>query len=304
MANQTAAQKKAAEEAARKKALEDKKRSTGSELETRKPTALPAHLAGIEEDADAGTSKDMADNIVPLIYVLQALSPQCQRGAEQIQGAKAGDIWLRGTKTVIDGEIGMVVQWCFFAKFWIEWQPDRGGFVAQHNERPSGAVQVPDPKDERGKRKIWKTSGDKGANDLVESRSHVVILRDYEGIERPAAYVIPMSGSQHTSARGWMMMANNQIIPGSKPAKTAPLWACLYRMRTKFIDDGNYQWYGWDIENASEDGSTAWVGSRDDYDEGKKLHGDFSSGAKRADEASDMENHVGSGEDLDDDSKS
>jgi hypothetical protein len=262
-------------------APENKAKAT--EIAKREAAALPAHLAGIEEDADAGTSKDMSDNIVPLIYILQPLSPQVNRGTEQVPGAAAGDIWFRGTKNFIKGDVGMVVQWCFFDKCWIEWAPDRGGFVARHKERPSGAVQVLDPRDDAGKRKIWKTSADKGANDLVESREHVVIVR--EGLDRPQPYVIPMSGSQHTSARGWMMLANGQVIPGTN--KTPAIWACLYRMKTKFIDDGKHQWFGWEIENASEDGSTAWVASAEDYANGKKLHGDFSSGALKADVDSD-----------------
>jgi hypothetical protein len=261
--------------------------------------AMPAHLAGLMEgDADKGTSKDLADNIVPLIYLLQPLSPQVTKGSpEHIPGAEAGDIWFRGTKTVVKGDVGIVVQLCHFSKCVNEWQPNRGGYAGRHDTMPEGAVQILDPKDERGKRKIWKTSKDKDANDLVESREHVVLVR--EGFDRVQPFVIPMSGSQHTSARGWMMSANQKQIPGSD--KTPAIWSCLYRMKTKHNSDGTFNWYGWDISDASEDGTTKWVETAEDYAAGKKLFSDFNTGALKADDANDMNDHGARDADGDDD---
>lgn len=249
-------------------------------------------------DADKGVSKAVEDNIIPLIYILQALSPQVTRGTpEYIEGAVAGDIWLRGTKTIIKGDVGMVVQPCHFSKCVIEWQQNRGGFVARHAQDPAGAVMVDDPRDETGKRKIKRTSKDKGANDLVDSREHVVILRDYDGIQRAQPYVIPMSGSQHTASRQWMMLMNSKAIPGS--SDTPPAFACLYRMKTAPRTNGTHNWFGWDIIDASDDGSTKWVETAEDYAAGRKIFQDFNSGALRADMATDlqdMDGGAGSGE--------
>ena len=79
---------------------------------------LPAHLAGlVEADAGKGVSTASEDNIIPLVYLLQPLSPQCMRGnADQIEGAQPGDIWLRGSavQEIVSGEKGIVVQPCDF----------------------------------------------------------------------------------------------------------------------------------------------------------------------------------------------
>src|SRR3954465_1560369 len=62
--------------------------------------------AQMEEDAGEGVSTLASDNVVPLIYLLQALSPQCVRqspgyvtpGVGGEKGAVAGNIWFRGGK--------------------------------------------------------------------------------------------------------------------------------------------------------------------------------------------------------------
>ncbi len=58
-------------------------------------SSAPARVRQREEKAKS-VSKDQSDNLVPLIYLLQANSPQCLKGHEKhIPGAEAGSIWLR-----------------------------------------------------------------------------------------------------------------------------------------------------------------------------------------------------------------
>jgi len=66
----------------------------------------------LKQDSGKGVSTAAEDNIIPLIYILQAQSaavPQAEAGCIKpgIDGnatAVAGNIWPRGTKTLIDGE--------------------------------------------------------------------------------------------------------------------------------------------------------------------------------------------------------
>src|SRR4051812_21319875 len=96
----------------------------------------PALKELYKKDAGRGVSTAMEDNVVPLIYILQALSPQVQKKKEEyVEGAEPGYIWFRGTKKVV-GEEGIAVVPCYYSKVWIEWMPNRGGFVARHDERP------------------------------------------------------------------------------------------------------------------------------------------------------------------------
>lgn len=248
----------------------------------------------MNEDAGRGTSQDMSDNIVPLIYILQALSKQAVKGSpEYIKGAESGTIWPRGTKDLVDGEEGILVQPVHFAKCWIEWLPDRGGFVARHPTRPSEAVQVEDPK--KPDKKIWQMPS---GNTVNESREHVVLV--HELYEKPTPFVIPMSGSQHSASRGWMGLMNKKFTP---KGDIAPSYGYLYRMRTAHRTNGKDNWHGWDITDAGEDGAEMRVDALgpegvEAYMAARKINKQFSSGALRADDGADeTDNVAGSAED-------
>src|SRR5262245_29613295 len=84
----------------------------------------------MEAYAGAGLSKAPEDNLIPLIYILQAGSPQAKKGdPDRIEGAEAGDFWLRNApKPIIKSEDGIWFQLCNVTKCFVEWQPNRGGF--------------------------------------------------------------------------------------------------------------------------------------------------------------------------------
>lgn len=226
-------------------------------------------------DAGKGVSTAMEDNVVPLIYILQAQSPQAQKKKEEyIDGAEAGYIWFRGTKSLVDGEDGILAQPCYFSKSWIEWMPNRGGFVARHDERPADAVQKTDP--QNPKRKFWERPN---GNIVVETREHVVLV--HEVFDRPTPFVIPMSGSNHTASRGWMGAMNRKIIPGSD--EPAPSFGFLYRLRTTFRTNDQGDWYAWDIQDELNDNDEpAMVTDVEAYKAARKICDDFSRGTLKA----------------------
>lgn len=224
-------------------------------------TGLPAHLAGLAEaDAGKGVSTAQEDNIIPLVYILQAQSPQVMRGPGQIEGAQAGDIWLRNSavREIMPGGAGIVVQPCAFSKSWIEWVPrdSGGGFIARHAVRPADAIQDPDDPNH------WTRPN---GNELVETREHYVMA---EG----QPYVIPFSSTGHTTSRTWMALMN-QFRIGAAPA---PSWARRYRLSTVQRTNSLGTWYQWKVEDLG------WVPSQEEYQVGKMLHEAVTSGAKRA----------------------
>jgi hypothetical protein len=233
-------------------------------------------LAAMGADAGAGVSTKAEDNIVPLIYILQALSPQVLRQrAEFIDGTKAGDLWFRGTKDFVDGDEGEEFILAHFSKVWIEWKPDRGGFVARHGaEKPADAQWVPDPKDP--KRGAWEMPS---GNIVVETREHVVVR-----VATGEPYVLPLSGSNHGVARDWMSKIGRKRIPGTN--LKAPLWGYVWLLKTVAKSNDSGDWYGLQVEEASDDGQhkLTWLVSRDLYDVAKQLHADFESGVKQSDQ--------------------
>lgn len=258
----------------------------------------------MKADAGAGVSDAKGDSLVPMIVVLQGQTPQAQRGKpEYIEGAAAGDIWLRNAqkpiiKAVSVGDPGLMVQPCYFYKNigeWIPREPDGsgGGFVASHEwfdgwetsdwAKSRGIHQVEDP--ETGAKK-WMGEGD--AHEFIEARNHVVIV--YQEGYTPVPYLIPMSGSQHQVSRTWTFMMKNKVTDGARD----PSWAHKYILKTRLASKGKLSWYVFDVLEGGPDGTTAWV-SAEEYKAGKTLHEAFRSGEKQADMSGSTETAAGAG---------
>jgi hypothetical protein len=238
--------------------------NTVQEPEPIKHVSPPAELANrFAADAGKGLSTDQADNMVPLIYVLQSNSPQAKKGdPNRIDGAEAGDFWLRNA-TVIKGEEGLLFQNCYFDKDFVEWQPDRGGFVGRHRDMPADAVKEVDPSNEN--KITWVRSN---GNEVVETRYHVGRILN---CDPPLAYILPFASTGHSVSRSWMFMMNSKQFEGSK----VPAFARSYRLKTKVKTKGPHSWFMVTVEDGD------WV-STEDYAAGEALYNAFNTGAKVA----------------------
>lgn len=243
----------------------------------RPTSALPDFLQEVaQEDAGKGTSQLAADNLVPLIYLLQTNSPQVnKRNPAYVEGAEAGHIWLRNSAIgTVDGEEGILFQPCYFTADWVEWLPARGGYAGRHDggpdEPPAHLNAIEKEIEEDGNiKKRWVLPN---GNIVVYTRYHIgyVVMED-----TVLPYVIPLSSTGHTVSRGWMTMMNTKKITGGKPA---PSWACLYRIKTKFTSNAQGEWFKFEVTDAG------WVNSLADYERGRALNESFVSGEKKIDE--------------------
>lgn len=244
----------------------------------------------MRQDAGKGVSTSSEDNIIPLIYILQAQSPQALRQkTEYIKGAVAGNIWPRGSQTLIDGEEGMPVIPCGMRKWWMEWGPERGdGLKGRHEYdetaddkgRPSDAEQVEDPKTGN---KIWVRENN---NILVETREHA-ILAFIEGQWVPS--VVAMSGSNHTCSRGWNGDMLRKRFEPPNDDFTPPAYAFVYNLKTVAKTNDKGDWYGWAFENGNGNGGektpvTALDNGIELYRMARSLHDAFMAGTKRAED--------------------
>lgn len=233
---------------------------------------LPAHLRERAlRSQGRGISQDAADNLVPIIYILQEQSPQVQsRDSKYVEGALAGNFWLRGTTELFDGEKdGMLVQPCHFNKCVIEWGPDRGQFIARHDVMPEVAEQVEDPNDPNIKRWVNPETG----NRYAETREHVVRIFMPDGRRIPL--VIPFTSTGHTVSRGWTFDMNQKQVEGVRADSTM----LLYRMFTKWTTNKKGSWFKPDVK------FEGWVQDLADIDAGDAIFNAFNSGEKRVDEA-------------------
>lgn len=231
---------------------------------------IPLFLAvKANEDAGKGTSTAQEDNIVPLIYVLQPLSPVCnKKDPNHIEGAEPGSIWLRNASSPIqNGDEGILFQPCYFSKDWVEWVPraNGGGMVGRHKELPVEAVEKRDPQNPNRVKYILPNG-----NECIETRYHAGFVITENG---PLPYVIPMTSTAHTCSRQWMVMMNSKQSNG----KVMASWSALYRLRTKQRTNAAGSWYTWDISDAG------FVSTLEDYERGKQLFTAFSGGDKQFD---------------------
>lgn len=236
---------------------------------------LPAGLAKrVAEDAGKGVSTKQEDNLVPLIYVLQPLSPQCLRGdPKQIKGAVPGDIWLRNAPEEIqvqhseDDQGGIIFQHCYFSKDWVEWMPNRGGFAGRHPVRPAEAEQREEEAEDGTIRKVWRLEN---GNSVVETRYHVGYVHVPD--RTPLPYTIPLTSTGHTVSKAWMFAMNGEQLPDG--GGTMPAFALLWHLTTELKTKNNKSWF---MLKVTKHG---YVESEEDYDRGLALHDAFSIGAK------------------------
>ena len=243
-------------------------------------TAIPDHLReALAESTGLGVSTSQDDNIIPMVYLLQKGSPQVdERDDDYVDGAKPGEIWLKGSLNPIrSGSDGILFQPCAFEKFWVEWKPNRGGYVNRHKHCPADAEEITVKNDKGEDVQVWARPN---KNQLVETRYHY-------GFVGAEPYVIPMSSTQHTVSRTWMSLMNQ-----FKDARGNPLDSCakLYRLTTVRREKDGNNWFVFKVD----DGGWATV---EQYRAGLAFGKAILAGEKRADidgEAADADADDGS----------
>lgn len=255
-------------------------------VQPRQEEQLPAGLMEeMMEHADKGVSRAQQDNLVPLIYVLQANSPQVNRHRDDyIDGAQPGDIWMRNSsEPIVKGDVGFLFQPCYYWKEWVEWTPrDEGGgggagFRGRHPNRETddpADPDVPDVADARSERDpdtgqmLWSRPN---GNDLVLTRCYAgYALRDGAV---PEPFIVPFTSTGHTTARKWMSKIGNKIAPNGR--NVLPIFGFLYHLRTRFRRNAKGEWYVLDVDDAG------MVRDVESLHRGAALHEAFKSGEKR-----------------------
>jgi hypothetical protein len=226
----------------------------------------------LAEDMGKGVSNRPEDYTIPLIYVLQANSPQCnKRGPDYVEGAEAGSIWLRKSGLpAVSGEDGILFQPCEFQVDWVEWRPNRGGFAGRHPTKPEDAVWTKRPKENDPDHHEWVLPN---GNSVQETRYHIGNVL-WGGQFLP--YVIPLTSSGHTVSKDWMTLIKNQGMEGVKGS--LPSFACIYRLRTKQVTNAKGTWMKFDVTFERK------VQTADEVERGRALHDSFASGEKGIDE--------------------
>jgi hypothetical protein len=205
-------------------------------------TTKPAFLDKYKDDAGRGYSHKAEDRTIPFVSIMDIKSPQLNpRNEAYIQGAEAGDIYLKGAvHPIVKSEVGLLVQPCAYDQAWVEWVPRSkgGGFVARYpmNAKPE-IVEKPDPENENRTKTYTKSS--QGVNELIHTRYHYVLT----GTKPWTPYVIGFKSTGHTVSRDWTTLITNLSDGGIVPS-----FGRLYRLLPKLHTKNQNEWYLFSVD--------------------------------------------------------
>jgi len=248
-------------------------------------TELPVEL--LEEtakDAGMGVSFKPEDQLLPLIYVLQSNSPAVdKRGDTYVEGAEAGDFWLRNAlDPIANGEEGISVIPCEMQRTWIEWLPNRQGFVARHDNPPSD-METRKERDDSGREKTILVRGENG-NIIQDTREFFLLVNGQP-------FVLPCTGTKHTFARQWNTFYKQFTHP--KTGDVMPAFSRKYRLTTVPASNAIGKWFGLKFQDEG------WV-KKSEYEAAKQLCLAVRKGEKRAEtpDARHEESGTGDGSEI------
>jgi len=192
-------------------------------------------LDAMEQDAGQGVSYKQEDQLLPLIYVLQSNSPVTDKRSDSyVGGAEPGHFWLRNSINPIkDGVLGIDVIPCEMIRTWIEWQPNRQGFVARHEEPPAD-MESRVQRDESGREKTVLVR--RGNGNLIQDTREFFLLCDGQ------PYDLPCTGTKHTFARHWQTFFHQFRHP--KTGIELPAFSRKYRITTVPMSNAIGKWFG------------------------------------------------------------
>ena len=234
-------------------------RDPGTAMQTVEPVkrvVVPNELLGpTEQDAGMGVSFKQEDQLLPLIYVLQNGSPVVdKRGDVYIEGAEPGHFWLRNSlEPIHDGREGIVAIPCEMTRTWIEWLPNRQGFVARHDIPPSDMeTRTICGDDGRERQTLMRASN----GNMIQDTREFFLLVDGQ------PFVLPCTSTKHTFARQWQTFFKQFRHP--KTNDVMPAFSRKYRLTTIPASNAIGKWFGLKFQDEG------WV-KKSEYEAAKAL---------------------------------
>lgn len=182
--------------------------------------ALDDNLVGFEQI----TQETMG---IPFIRILQKLSPQLDKNeSEYLEDAEEGLFFNTITKEVYGSSIACVV--LKFEHVYIEWRPNRGGFVGYHSVENAARIAVDKT---FGK---WET---KDGNLLQENYVYLLLIK---GHEKEGIVVFPLASSMIKTAREWNRLMTTHLMDNGQ--KALPYYL-VWSIKTEYKSNEKGNWY-------------------------------------------------------------
>ena len=198
------------------------------------------------DDAGKGLDLDRDDIKIPLLKLIQKdskeLDPDEDTYNDQLE---PGQILNTALNQAVPEDTVFVI--ASRRKSFVEWLPDRGGFVADH-DRNAPLVSTAQ-RDTDGKLVL------PNGNELVETKSLFLVQLDNAG-NPTGGVVIPFNGSKlSTWTSYWTRIDGARVQTDNGPRRltdVVPLWALTVRIGTKFVKNAKGKFYNYTLEPAVE----------------------------------------------------
>ena len=166
---------------------------------------------------------------------------------DDIEGARAGDLYNTVTKEVIKGSDGVRVVNCAYTLQHIEWEPRGTGSGAPHAIYSAGDTL---PKTERGDdNKDYVVDG--SGRYLERTAQHYVLIIDEDGITSQA--LLPMKATQLKKSKQWnSAMKSMKMKDGSGNLFTPARFSHVWHLESVSEENKNGSWHGWQISKDSQ----------------------------------------------------
>ena len=211
-----------------------------SKVAEKKESNVVAFDASVfEEDAGIGLGQlGQEDVALPFLKVLSRQDPIL----DDLDDAKAGDIYNTVTGQVWKGKEGISVVPCVYQRRYIEWAPRGTGTGAPIN------IFTPDddrPRTERSSEDNREYVVDGQGSYLEETHQHFVVIVGDDGSMETA--LIAMKSTQLKKSRKWNSMVQSRTMQGKNGMFTPPRFSHVYALKTVSEENSKGSWHGWEI---------------------------------------------------------
>jgi hypothetical protein len=166
---------------------------------------------------------------IPFLKLAQDLTPQTKKTKpEYIEGLEVGQFFNSVTNKIYGSHLEVII--VKFERVYIEWLPNRGGFVGYHS--PDAAKNIADDMT-FGK---WKT---KEGNDLVEYYAYYLLINGHE-VEGPI--IMSLTSTAIKAAKALNRAMSTHIMENGKRAMPFYL---IYNVESAMQTKGQNDYYGY-----------------------------------------------------------
>jgi hypothetical protein len=183
----------------------------------------------LEQYAGEGMQEvSVRDMSIPFLKILQDLSPEVKKSKnEYIEGAEVGMICNTVTN---DLHQAVSIVPCYFNFVVNEWRPNRGGYVATHQDGTAGleAAKKANP-----------------THDFVDTANWYVLINGNAGWSWG---VIAFTSTQLKYSRKMMTRLQSIKMQGKNGEFTPPIFAHIINASTTLETKDNNEWFSWKLE--------------------------------------------------------